>query len=314
MGYLHIDNLYRDDRIFQFPECWALEKIHGTSAHVAFKWTPEGPTVTFFSGGEKYDNFVALFDQPFLLEVFRRMEVRELTVFGEAYGGKQQGMRDTYGNDLKFVVFDVKADGRWLDVPHAYVTSLMLELEFVEFAKIPTTLGAINAERDKPSAQARRNGIKEPREREGVVLRPLQEGYDKRGNRIITKHKNDSFKETRTKREVDPNRIQVLKEATKVADEWVTETRLTHVVDKVLAQKQESERDLRRGCYEDIDIRLQIEDTGTVVKAMVEDIRREAQGEIVESKEAMRAIGSASAVLFKRWLNDRMTQKENVNG
>ena len=30
MGYMHIDNLYKDQRILQFKECYALEKIHGT--------------------------------------------------------------------------------------------------------------------------------------------------------------------------------------------------------------------------------------------------------------------------------------------
>lgn len=35
MGYLHIDNLYKNRDILLFRECWALEKVHGTSAHYA---------------------------------------------------------------------------------------------------------------------------------------------------------------------------------------------------------------------------------------------------------------------------------------
>lgn len=314
MGYLHIPNLYQDNRIFAFAECWAEEKIHGTSAHISFKQTPEGPVATFFSGGEKYDNFVALFDQPFLLEVFKRTEVQNLTLYGEAYGGKQQGMRATYGDQLKFVVFDVMVEGRWLDVTHAYVMTRMFELEFVDFAKISTKLSDIDAERAKPSTQARRNGIMEPKEREGIVLRPLHESYDKRGNRIITKHKNDSFKETKTKREVDPQRRQRLSEATAIAEEWVTDMRLDHVMDKILGLKIDAEKEFRQGCYEDARVELQIEDTGIVVKAMIEDIRREAQGEILESKDATRAIGAAAANLFKRRLYSRTSQKENANG
>ncbi len=34
MGYLHIDNLYKNQTIRLFRECYALEKVHGTSAHV----------------------------------------------------------------------------------------------------------------------------------------------------------------------------------------------------------------------------------------------------------------------------------------
>ena len=35
MGYRHIDNLYKNQDILLFRECFALEKIHGTSANVA---------------------------------------------------------------------------------------------------------------------------------------------------------------------------------------------------------------------------------------------------------------------------------------
>ena len=51
MGYRHIDNLYKDDRIFSFDECYALEKIHGTSAHVHYKADQTDGSLIFFSGG-----------------------------------------------------------------------------------------------------------------------------------------------------------------------------------------------------------------------------------------------------------------------
>jgi hypothetical protein len=34
MGYAHINNLYKDQEILIFKHVWALEKIHGTSAHI----------------------------------------------------------------------------------------------------------------------------------------------------------------------------------------------------------------------------------------------------------------------------------------
>lgn len=37
MGYMHIDNLYKNQDMLIFRECYALEKIHGTSAHVSWK-------------------------------------------------------------------------------------------------------------------------------------------------------------------------------------------------------------------------------------------------------------------------------------
>ena len=57
MGYLHIRNLYQDQDILLFKECYALEKIHGTSAHIA--WDGE---LKFFAGGCNHDRFCALFN------------------------------------------------------------------------------------------------------------------------------------------------------------------------------------------------------------------------------------------------------------
>lgn len=37
MSYMHIDNLYKSQTLLMFRECYALEKIHGTSAHVMWK-------------------------------------------------------------------------------------------------------------------------------------------------------------------------------------------------------------------------------------------------------------------------------------
>jgi hypothetical protein len=290
MGYLHIENLYKDQRIFEHKECYALEKIHGTSAHIGFK---KGEGLTYFAGGENYNNFVALFDHEKLRAILDTVCTGEIIVFGEAYGGKQQGMSGTYGKQLKFIVFDVKVNGEWLTVPHAAIFAKMLELEFVDFAKIPVTLVAIDAERAKPSVQAVRNGILEPKQREGIVLRPLQETYDKRGHRIITKHKNDSFMETKTPRQVDPDKLQMLTDANKIADEWVTEMRLHHVMQRMIGGNS-----------------LGIESTGMVIKLMIEDVKREAKGEILESKEAMRAISSATARLYKKWLSEQLQQQQ----
>ena len=49
MGYLHIPNLYKAQEILMFKRCYALEKIHGTSAHIAW----DGNHIRFFSGGER---------------------------------------------------------------------------------------------------------------------------------------------------------------------------------------------------------------------------------------------------------------------
>ncbi len=76
--------------------------------------------------------------------------------------------------------------------------------------------------------------------------------------------------------------LRVLADANQIADEWVTEMRLAHVLDKLGLLDSAS-----------------MSDTRNVVNAMREDVTREAEGEIVMSPEALRAIGKKAAILFK---------------
>jgi RNA ligase len=286
MGYLHIDNLYKDQTILIFKECYALEKIHGTSAHIS--WNAKEQKVKFFSGGESYERFVSLFDVEFLQTKLAEMFVTSnAIIYGEAYGGKQQGMSNTYGKELKFIGFEVQVGELWLNVPNAEAICKSLSIGFVDYVKVSTDLEALNAERDKPSTQAKRNGIIEDKIREGVVLKPLVEFTTNNGGRVIAKHKRDEFKETKTPREVSPEEFKVMEDAKSIAEEWVTEMRLKHVLDK-----------LPQG--------INVESTKLVIDAMVEDVYREAKGEIVESREVIKYIGSKTAVMFKKKLQNEM--------
>lgn len=286
MGYLHIENLYRPSAqvILLFKELYVLEKVHGTSAHVAWR---QGK-IWYSSGGESPVNFRALFDDVALTAAFQQLGHDEVTVYGEAYGGKCQGMRKTYGDALRFIAFDVKvgaADGgTWLNVPNMADVATRLGFEVVPWRKVPSDLTVLDTERDLPSEVATRRGITEPRPREGVVLRPLHEVTTSNGNRVIVKHKGEAFSETKSPRPiVDPAALPVLSEAQAIADEWVTPRRLEHVLQRV-------------ECSSDISA------TPRVITAMIEDIFREAQGEIVESKEARAAVGRATAKLYKTYL------------
>ena len=163
MGYLHINNLYKDQRILLFRECYAMEKVHGTSAHVRIRSVSEQACgvpckFEFFSGGESHDRFVGLFDQAKLAAAFVAIGQAEIIVYGEAYGGKQQGMKATYGTELCFIAFDVQVGESWLSVPDAASVVDSLGLEFVPYVKIATDLAALDAERDKPSEVAVRRG------------------------------------------------------------------------------------------------------------------------------------------------------------
>lgn len=309
MSYMHIDNLYKSQDILAYRQCYAMEKIHGTSAHVRFKrtiiWGSEHlETVTkeeilFFSGGVKHEDFIKLFDKDMLLHRMSEKfaESLEVTIFGEAYGGKCQGMSKTYGKDLRFVAFEVKIDEHWLDVPAAEAIARHFGFDFVHYKLIPTTMEAINAERDSDSVQAFKNGMGLGHMREGIVLRPLVEVKKNNGERIIAKHKRSEFCETASKREADPTKRQLLEDADSIAYEWVTHERLQHVVDSLVS-------DAKIKTNEEGYFVLDITATGEVIKAMIADIVREAGDEIMDTKEARKAIGARAAQLYKTFLQE----------
>jgi hypothetical protein len=283
MSYLHIDNLYKCQDILMFREAYALEKIHGTSAHVRWK---VGEGIGFFAGGEKHENFVALFDAG-LEQKMAALGAESVVVNGEAYGGKQQGQSWRYGKVLKFVAFDARINGMWLDVPNAADLVSGLGLEFVHYARMPAELAAIDAQRDAPSEQARRNGVEGEHPREGVVLRPVKEMLRPDGARVMAKHKRDEERETASPRKVvDPGALKVLEDARAIADEWVTPTRMAHVLDQMPGAGMEQTRD--------------------VIRAMIDDVVREGAGEILDSKEARSAIGKRAAGMFRALVKGRL--------
>ena len=269
-----------------FRECYALEKLHGTSAHISW----DKGQLHYSSGGEKHDRFVALFDDVALRAAFEAIGHERVVVFGEAYGGSQQRQSWRYGPDLKFCAFEVRVGDDWLAVPQAHDVCTKLGLEFVHYRKVSTDLASLDAERDAPSEQARRNGVDGDKPREGIVIRPLEELALNNGSRIMAKHKRDEERETATPRKVvDPSHMIVLREANEIASEWVTPTRLQHVLDKVGPDSG-------------------MEKTREVISAMVEDVVREAGAEIVDSQEARKAICARTAILFKTHLKSKLEE------
>lgn len=213
-----------------------------------------------------------------------------VTVYGEAYGGKCQGMSATYGKDLKFCAFEVKIGHSWLDVLKAEVFCKNLNIEFVHYVKISTDLKLIDAERDADSVQAIRNGIGPGKIREGVVLRPLIELIKNNGERIICKHKRDEFRETKSPRVVqDPQKQKILEQADQIVDEYVVLQRLLHVLDKIPDYS--------------------IEKTGEVIKLMINDIEIEAKGEIVMNNDARKAISKKTALMYKNYLKNKFANE-----
>jgi hypothetical protein len=286
MSYMDMDQLYKNRDIMLFREAYALEKIHGTSAHIIWKspivegWK-EGK-VSLFPGGSDYPSFSALFNLEDLKAKFtERFLDRDVVIYGEVYGGKMMDMSDTYGPKLKFIVFEVKiGEHSFLNVPHAEKVALEFGLEFVPYEKISTDIASLDAERDAPSIQAIRNGMGYDKKREGIVLRPLIEVRKNNGQRVISKHKAEDFKETKTPRKLDAEKLAILSKAEDIAEEWATPMRLVHVLDK-------------------FPITAGMEQLGEIIVAMIKDIEKEAGGEVENFKEARKAIGKKTAEMFK---------------
>jgi len=284
MGYMHIENLYKNSEILLFRECYALEKIHGSSAWL--HWKPEENKLRFHAGGVKAVAFQALFDEAAIVTAIReRLDPNDdIRIYGEVYGGKHQRMGQTYGPDLRFTVFDVQIAGHWLNVPNAHDVATKLGLEFVHYLQGPATAEWLNTQRDAPSVQAQRCGMGEDREREGIVVRPLIELTKNNGSRVIAKHRIHKFSETRTPREISPAKLKVLEEAKAIAEEWIVPMRLEHVMQKLTPQGDG----------------WSMRDTGQIITAMIEDVLREAEGEIVWSPAAQKAVSQRTAYLLKK--------------
>jgi hypothetical protein len=289
MGYMSINNLYKDQSVLMFKEVFVLEKIHGTSAHISFK----DNNLHLFSGGEKHDNFAKLFDLEDLKKKILENIGQDIVIYGEAYGGKQQGMSDTYGKELKFVCFDVKIHDMWLNVPKAEKVCNDLGLDFVHYLKSSTNLEELDSHRDFHSVQAIKNGIGEGKTREGIIIRPLIELKTNDGSRLIAKHKNDKFCETKENRKiVDPNKLQVLAEAEEVCNQWITLNRLKNI----LSHHPDDFQDIKN--------------TGIFIKLMIDDIRKESDGEIVWSKDVEKQLHTRSALIFKDYLKNKLYIKQ----
>lgn len=295
MGYMNIPNLYTSDgqKILLFREGYAAEKVHGTSTHVTWK----NGAISFFAGGCKHEQFVSLFDVGDLASKAQALGIESWTVFGEGYGGKMQGMSKVYGKDLRFIAFDARIGDVWLDVPKAEKFATDLGFEFVPWEYGPLTLEWLDSQRDKPSEVAARRGIVGPRE--GIVIRSPIEVRTNNGARIIAKYKADVFRETAKPRVVrDPALLTVLSCAEDIAAEWVTEMRLSHVLDQFGPQLPD------------------ITQTGKVIKAMLADVVKESKGEIdwTNDKAIEKAVAKATAKLFKKRLKTNLGMRLRSDG
>ncbi len=232
------------------------------------------------------------------MEGFAQLGLHKVTIYGEAYGGKIQGMSATYGKELQFIGFDVLVqvaeDSKpvWLSVPQAEdIVVERMGLEFVPYEKGPSTVEWLESQKMADSIVALRRGMGAGHIREGIVIRPLEEMIVNNEHRVIAKFRRDEFRETKSKRIVDDNKPKLIEDARTAADEWCVPNRLIHVLDKL-----PGERDLSL--------------IKTLIPAMLEDIYREGAGELLDNKETRKEIGNRTVHLYKLYLAEQLRANE----
>lgn len=302
IDYVNVRNLDKNNEIYEIDEDKNKDdqKVNDNEYEYIF----EDFHIRFHSAGERPDAFAALFDHKFLKQQLFQLVSNNnwyrIKVHGEGYGGKQQKMADTYGPNLKFIVFDVKVfdkidkidnnnnnNGRFLDIAKSEQIAKQLNLEFVHYEIGQCTPEWFDQQTKTHSIQAIRNGMGEGKLREGIIVRPLLETLTANGDRIIYKHKNPEFWETTSERPLG-EKLVVMNDAQQIANEWVTKQRAEHVVNHIISDREQKEI-----AYADISI---------LVKEMIEDIKRESIGEVEWSKLVEKEIKKRSGNMFRNMI------------
>jgi hypothetical protein len=317
MGYMSIEHLYKHPDFFKLVEkICVMEKIHGTSTWIEAK----GANYLYHSGGETSDKFRNLFNQQFinneLSKICGEQSLSMIRIHGETYGHKQQKMKDTYGDVLRFVVFEVKVIDQygeyWLNVSDAEKIAARLKLDFVPYVVGPNTIDFIEKQTNLPSVQAEKNGMGINKLREGVVVKPFIESFIENdslctitmnnGTRPIFKHKCGPFWETKkpgmltldeSKKEKKPltDMVEKTQYNQETADNWITNMRAEHVLDKMLHDTPDPVQG---------DKKVDLSDIKSFSDNMIKDVEKESVGEIEWSPKLIRLMRIKSMSLLKK--------------
>lgn len=288
MGYMHIDQLYKCAEFFRlYPKIYIMEKIHGTSTWIRFD--SRDKTLRFHSGGAEGSEFAALFNEDNIMQELSNQPFNLVKIHGEAYGGKMQGMSDTYGPELKFVAFDVYVEDalgkRFLNLDEAECLCKQLGLEFVHYIIADNNPEIIESQSMVESTQAVRNGVGHEKQREGVVVKPIVESYLDSGRRAVFKHKNKIFWEITIARPLGEE-LKIVSDINAIIDDWVTDNRFSHVADRVLQTKLD-------------DKNITISDIKVFIDFMIEDVQRESAGEVVWTTKLEKSIRKKTGSMFR---------------
>lgn len=176
--------------------------------------------------------------------------VKELTVFGEIYGGTyphddvenlqvskvQKGVY--YNNDVDFISFDIMVDGEYVDFDAFTDLATKFDVPFLPELFRGTLDECISRPNIYQTTIPKMHNLPEIEDNtcEGNVIRPVNVLHFGNGSRVILKNKNSKFSEKEHKKQPKaptkplPEHIQKLNNE---AYKYITENRLHNVISKV---------------------------------------------------------------------------------
>jgi RNA ligase (TIGR02306 family) len=189
--YSNIENIQRRNQFEDGEEVVFTEKIHGTNCRMGY--VLDGDEMTFQAGSNKlrrkageglYWAFFTDEVKGLLQCLYYHYVDAEVILFGEIYGPGVQDMQ--YGEtEKRFRAFDCSVNGKYLDKPILWKVCEEYGVETVPLLyEGPFSKEAVAEHTDGKSTFPVTGKFKG---REGIVITPLTERLDYRGNRVIAK-------------------------------------------------------------------------------------------------------------------------------
>jgi hypothetical protein len=266
-------------RIFDLPEVVVTEKVHGSGARIA---VIDGQ---IHIGGRKLeftdirpDNRDGLCFIQWVLDTGldkRMLEAftgQDVVLYGEWHGSGtpkknwpqvQKGITYIKGNDLR--IFDAKVNGKYVpfDEIKTWAAKVGLKTMPVLYRGRPDNEKFYSLV-DTMSKVGEENGIVDPENTiEGIVIRPPELVWDEKGNAIMAKLKIGKWAE-RASQQKNPNQMkpkpkEIIPGAEEFAKEFVTDTRMDHVLDQLREEGKPFDKS----------------SMGDVMRLMGQDVKRE---------------------------------------
>lgn len=280
--YPHIENIEEVAALFNLPEVIATEKVHGSAMRIGLvdgvvrmggrrlEFTDLRPES---KDGQGFVSWVC--DTGLDQKMRMTYQGHDVILYGEWHGSGtpakgwpqiQKGIRYCKGNDFR--LFDVKVDGKYIaqDAVPEWAAKVNLRTMPILYRGRPDQ-AAFDALIDTMSRVGTENGIvDETNTLEGIVIRPPHPMWDDQGNMVIAKYKVGKWAERasqqRHPRQSKKPRKAAPPSAHAFAEEFVTTTRLEHVLDQL----------------REANAPIAVAAMGEVMKRMGQDVKREGAG------------------------------------